>query len=461
MDTARQPSSDVTRWTTSPWPHRRNPVSHDPGAVQDREDRGAAIVRHMGVQDARGGRFRQSQNDGEQEERSDEARERSLPSQSDLAEDERSEHRRERHRMTAPEEAADPAGEARPHGDRQEVPCRQKPHHGGGALRIEHGLHHGGPEHLDRIGGEEHERQDRQEQKERPVRDREPRAVADRARHSAHLAQRDRPIEGASRFPDQKDRVDEHGDRQRKACGIRHVVDGLADHRIRRVVPRDEAGQETSQDRSKPEPREVRRLRPRQEGLELDTGRARVQPFHVPGVQRSRPQCTPEADQSERRGERPERARQDEDDGGHEARNRRDQEDRLAPHPIGQPAEGQLGGHGHGGVDGEEGSDLSDAQAPSLQGESRHGNDHAHGEAVEELMSLEEVHVLARGVRQLRERDMGVGRHAHERRSAGQALQPSLQDCLSAHDGRTRRVQSERTAWRNVLSVPIGLVLIF
>ena len=34
MDTARQPSSDVTRWTTPPWPHRRNPVSHDPGAVQ-------------------------------------------------------------------------------------------------------------------------------------------------------------------------------------------------------------------------------------------------------------------------------------------------------------------------------------------------------------------------------------------------------------------------------------------
>ena len=68
----------------------------------------------------------------------------------------------------------------------------------------------------------------------------------------------------------------------------------------------------------------------------------------------------------------------------------------LRPTPVGQPAEGQLGRHGHGGVDGEEGSDLSDAQAPSLQGESRHGHDHPHGEAVEELMPLEEVHVPAR-----------------------------------------------------------------
>ena len=28
------PSSDATRWTTSRWPHRRNQVSHKPGAVQ-------------------------------------------------------------------------------------------------------------------------------------------------------------------------------------------------------------------------------------------------------------------------------------------------------------------------------------------------------------------------------------------------------------------------------------------
>ena len=49
MATARQPSSDATRWTSCPWPHNRNQVSQDPGAVHFPDAVTARGTKHLGT----------------------------------------------------------------------------------------------------------------------------------------------------------------------------------------------------------------------------------------------------------------------------------------------------------------------------------------------------------------------------------------------------------------------------
>lgn len=110
---------------------------------------------------------------------------------------------------------------------------------------------------------------------------------------------------------------------------------------------------------------------------------------------------------------------------GRQTRNRRDQKDRLAPHSIGEPTERQLGHHRHGGADGKERSDLSNTQAPSIKRQSGHGNDRPHGETVQELVPLKDIHMPTRGYRQLCEGHIGVSENVWETQPEKQALQLS------------------------------------